>query len=83
MNALNAIPIVGWLFAAVLCFFIAIPFSLLWNWLAPIYFYWLPPIYLHLPFWHVFGLLWLISSLRGLLLPIVYSSSRSEAKKKD
>lgn len=79
MNVLNAIPLLGWLIAAVLCFCIAIPFSLLWNWLAPIYFYWLPRVYLDLPFWHVFGLLWLLSSLRSLLLPSIHSSSESKS----
>lgn len=80
MNALNAIPVIGWLIAAVLCFFIAIPVSLLWNWLAPIYFYQLPQVYLSLPFWHVFGLLWLVSSLRALLLPSITSSSTTSKK---
>jgi hypothetical protein len=75
MNALNMIPVIGWLIAAAVCFFIAIPLYFLWNWLAPTYFYWLPPVYLDLPFWHVFGLLWLLSSLRQLLLPSVSSFS--------
>lgn len=78
MNLLNMIPIFGWLIAAVICFFVAIPVCLLWNWLAPTYFYWLPEVYLRLPFWHVFGLLWLISSLRELLLPSVHASARSK-----
>lgn len=77
MNALNAIPVVGWIIAAALCFFIAIPTYYLWNWLAPIYAYWLPTVYLDLPFLHVFGLLWLFSSVRGLLLPSIRSSSTS------
>lgn len=78
MNALNAIPIVGWCIAAILCLFIAMPVWLLWNWLAPTYFYWLPGVYQHLPFWHVFGLLWLVSSLRSLFLPGVNASSSSK-----
>lgn len=69
MNVLNAIPILGWLIAAFICFFVAIPVWFLWNWLAPLYFYWLPALYLTLPFWHVFGLLWLVTSIRGVLLP--------------
>ncbi len=81
MNALNAIPIVGWFIAAVICVFVAIPVWLLWNWLAPTYFYWLPDVYLKLPYWHVFGLLWLISSLRSLLLPSISSSSSADQKK--
>jgi hypothetical protein len=78
MNALNMIPIVGWLIAATICFFVAIPVSLLWNWLAPTYFYWLPNVYLDLPFWHVFGLLWLLSSVRGLLLPSISATANSK-----
>lgn len=80
MIALNAIPVIGWLIAAVLCFFISIPVYLLWNWLAPVYFYWLPAVYLSIPFWHVFGLLWLLSSLKALLLP---SMSTTVNSKKD
>ena len=79
VNALNIIPIVGWLIAAAICFFVAIPVSLLWNWLAPTYFYWLPKVYLDLPFWHVFGLLWLISSVRGLLLPSISTSANTKS----
>jgi len=78
MNALNAIPVVGWLIAATLCLCIAIPVYFLWNWLAPIYAYWLPAVYLHLPFWHVFGLLWLVSSLRSLLLPSINATARND-----
>jgi len=80
MNVLNMIPVIGWLIAAAMCFFVAIPVYLLWNWLAPTYFYWLPPVYLDLPFWHVFGLLWLISSLRGLLLPSIRATSTTKEK---
>ena len=79
VNALNIIPIVGWLIAAAICFFVAIPVSLLWNWLAPTYFYWLPKVYLDLPFWHVFGLLWLISSVRDLLLPSISTSANTKS----
>jgi hypothetical protein len=75
MNVLNMIPVLGWLLAAVICFFVAIPIYFLWNWLAPQYAYWLPAVYQQLPFWHVFGLLWLLSSIKGLFLPSVYSSS--------
>jgi len=81
MNILNAIPVFGWIIAAVVCFFIAVPFYFLWNWLAPTYFYWLPKLYLELPFWHVFGLLWLITSLRGILLPSTYARSESKSGK--
>lgn len=80
MNALNAIPIIGWIMAAVIWFFAAIPIYLLWNWLAPIYFYWLPGRYLDIPFWHVFGLLWLVVSLRQVFLPS-FSTTVNNGKK--
>lgn len=76
MNLLNAIPVIGWIIAAILCLFVAIPIYFLWNWLCPVYFYWLPDIYKELPFWHVFGLLWLLMSLRNILLPSISSSSK-------
>lgn len=68
MLALSAVPVIGWLIASVLCIFMAIPMYFLWNWLAPIYIYWLPPVYLDLPFWHVVGLIWLITMLKQLFL---------------
>jgi hypothetical protein len=77
MNLLNLIPIVGWAVAAAICFFIAIPLYFLWNWLAPTYFAFLPAVYLDLPFWDLVGLLWLLSSLRGIVFPSVSSSSSS------
>jgi hypothetical protein len=69
MLALNMIPVVGWFIAAAVCIIAAIPMYFLWNALAPIYFYWLPMIYLDLPYWHIVGLMWLLISLRQLLLP--------------
>jgi hypothetical protein len=76
MNGLlNIIPVVGWFIAAVICFFMSVPIYYLWNSLAPIYFYWLPKVYMSIPFWDVFGLIWLLSSLRDLLLPSISASS--------
>jgi hypothetical protein len=51
-----------WLGAAILC----VPIWWLWNKLAPIYFYWLPAVYLKLPFWHAVGLSILILMLKRL-----------------
>jgi hypothetical protein len=48
----------------------AIPMYFLWNWLVPIYLYQLPPIYKHISFFHVLGIIWLITFIRGLLFPI-------------
>jgi len=75
MNLLNMIPIVGWVVAAIMCFLVAIPVFFLWGWLAPVYFYWLPAIYHSIPFWHMFGLIWLITSVKGILLPSFSSTN--------
>ncbi len=46
---------------------LSIPLWWLWNKLAPIYFYWLPKVYLAIPFWHVVGLVLLVVTLQGVL----------------
>jgi hypothetical protein len=76
MMLLNFIPIIGWALAAVFCFIAAIPMYLLWNWLAPIYAPFLPHVYLEIPFWHMFGLLWLLMSIRQ----IVFGSNHTHVK---
>lgn len=81
MYLLSMIPIVGWFTAAVLCFFVSIPMYFLWNALAPTYFFFLPKVYWAIPFWDVFGLIWLLSALRSLLLPSISSSSTSSKDK--
>jgi hypothetical protein len=48
---------------------LSVPFGLIWNRLAPIYFYSLPALYQHLPFWHWVGLFVLAAILRALLYP--------------
>lgn len=77
------IPIIGWFTAAVLCFFVSIPMYFLWNSLAPTYFFFLPKVYMEIPFWHVFGLIWLLSALRSLLLPSITSSSTTAKEKQE
>lgn len=61
------IPVIGWLVGAFFAFFAAIPFYFLWNALAPTYCYWLPEVYLQIPFWHCVGLFILILILKFLL----------------
>lgn len=63
------VPIIGPIIGFVLTFFLAIPLWWLWNMLAPTYFYWLPQVYLQLPFWDVVGLCALVFMLRLVLLP--------------
>lgn len=43
-----------------------IPLWWLWNKLAPVYFYWLPKVYLAIPFWHMVGLILLVLIVLGV-----------------
>lgn len=83
MNALNMIPVVGWFIAAVICIFVAIPVWLLWNWLAPVYAFQLPDVYLHIPYWHTVGLIWLITSLKGIFLRSSTVTQTNKTSKED
>lgn len=75
---LNAIPVFGWLISAVVSISLSVPFYFLWNGLAPTYFYWLPKVYLNLPFWNCVGLFMLVSILKTLFPTLVSSSSSSD-----
>lgn len=66
---LYMIPVLGWVLGFILSFCISIPFYFIWNWLAPIYFYWLPEIYHAIPFFHCVGLFMLMPMIRFALYP--------------
>jgi hypothetical protein len=63
--------------------FLAIPFYLIWNSLAPIYLTNLPPAYQDVPFWHIVGLFTLFSLIRLALSPKSPGSSFVQFKKFD
>ena len=46
---------------------LSVPFYFLWNGLAPIYLPQLPPVYLHVPFWHCVGIFALLAILKMAL----------------
>lgn len=46
-----------------------VPIWYVWNELAPIYFYALPPVYQAIPYWHIVGFLWLIGVLSRAIVP--------------
>jgi hypothetical protein len=48
---------------------LSIPFHLIWNALAPTYFYWLPAVYQNIPFLDCLGLFTLAAILRSVILP--------------
>lgn len=75
-----SIPIVGWLIGFFLHVSLAVPFYFLWGAMAPKYFYFVPKIYMSLPFWDCVWLFMLLSILKSVLLPHWGSSSSSSAK---
>lgn len=78
---LNAIPVFGWMLSFALSVSLSIPFYFLWNGLAPTYFYWLPKVYLDVPFWHCVGLFMLMPMVKMLVFPKLVTASASADQK--
>ena len=76
LAAITVIPVLGWLISAVFAILIAVPFHWLWVWLAPTYLYFVPKVYLDIPFWDLAGMLVLI----GFIKLIAYPSSWNQKK---
>lgn len=76
--SINAIPFFGWAVDFIAKASLSVPFWFIWNRLAPIYFYWLPAVYQHIPFWHCVGLFIVIPIVRGALTPQIASVSVSK-----
>jgi len=68
---LNAIPVIGWLMSLFFSISVAIPFYFLWNAFGETYFYFVPKVYQHLPFWDCVGLFILMSILKAVLVPTI------------
>ena len=80
---LNAIPVIGWLMSFVFSISLAIPFFFIWNSLAPTYFYWLPPVYLSIPFWDTVGLFMIIPILKHMLVPTFITNTNTNTVNKN
>ena len=80
MATLMALPIIGWILGFIFSICISIPFYFLWNWLAPVYFYFLPKIYLDLPFFHCVGIFMLFPLLKTLLSPFRQNITTTKEK---
>jgi hypothetical protein len=62
---------------------LAVPFFFIWNNLAPTYFYFLPVIYLNIPFWDTVGLFMIIPILKHMLVPTLVRTSSSTNTSKE
>jgi|CXWL01.1.fsa_nt_gi hypothetical protein len=78
---INKLPFIGWVISLTVSISLSIPFWFIWNRLAAIYFYWLPQVYLHIPFWHCVGLFIILPILKGTLIPtLIDVKSTSESR---
>ncbi len=66
---LTILPIIGWIISALMAIFIAMPLSFLWSWLGPIYFSFIPAVYLNIGFWDMAGMLVLIGFIKLIIFP--------------
>jgi len=78
---LNKIPFIGWALTFAASVSLSVPFWFIWNRLAPIYFYQLPEVYKHIPFWHCVGLFIVIPILKHTLVPQLASVSNDSSSK--
>lgn len=75
------IPGIGWLIGGFIHMSLAIPFYFGWNYVAPKFFYFLPPQYLNVGFWEVFWLIVVVVILKTILIPTgLISSTRVGSK---
>jgi len=67
----NCIPILGWLLSFLIYWSFAVPFWFLWSYvgIGKIYFYWLPHVYLNIPFWDCVWLGMIFSILKCVVFP--------------
>lgn len=77
---LSSIPIFGWMLSAMISMSLSVPFYFIWNRIAPVYFYWLPKVYLDIPFWDCVGIFMVVPIVKWLLTPSFVSVSQTNGK---
>lgn len=77
---LAIVPIIGWFISALMAILIAIPLHWLWGWLGPIYFSFVPAVYLNMDFWDMAGLLILIGFLKLIVYPSILNRAPTTKK---
>jgi hypothetical protein len=77
---LNAIPFFGWIMDFGLKVSLAIPFWFIWTicGLGKKYFYFLPQVYQHVPFWNCVGLFMAVPILYNIFIPKFVSVSNTQ-----
>lgn len=74
------LPIIGWVISAFMAVVIALPLYFLWGWLGPVYFSFVPAVYLNMGFWDMAGLLILIGFFKLIVFPSTLNRSNTSKK---
>lgn len=70
----SVIPVFGWLVSAILAVLLAIPLHFLWHWLGPVYFAFVPALYLNMGFWDMAGMLVLVGFIKLIVFPASFNA---------
>lgn len=65
MSQIVLLPFVGWFWMTVYAILVAIPLWVLWTWLGPIYFHFVPPPYQGISLVELTGLIILVNAARN------------------
>ena len=79
---INKLPFIGWFFSILASTSLSVPFWFFWTYigLGRVYFYQLPSVYFHIPFWHCVGLFIILGIFKGMF-PTLVSVSQSNTNK--
>ncbi len=82
------LPVVGWFLSGVAAVSLSVPFWICWTvgGIGQAYFYWLPPTYRSIPFWHCVGLfvsIQIIGTLIKYVTPRFVSVNNTTNVKRD
>lgn len=66
-------PITGWIMSAIIALLMAIPLYVLWHWLGPIYFAFVPALYLNIGYFETAGMLVLVGFFKMIFLPSIFN----------
>ena len=82
LQALNGIPVIGWLISLVITASLAVPFWIAWTVcnVGKTYFYFLPQVYQAPDFWSLVGIFISVGTLKMVLFPSFNISQSNKNK---
>ena len=81
---INKLPVIGWLLSIIANISLSVPFYICWSacGIGERYFYFLPPVFQYISFWHCVGLFLVFSVLRPMLPTVVSISQTNDNSSK-